>query len=251
MKRNSRANDIEIRRADNVSSFLAHVEQIRAIESALGNGADLIFRGQNCDERLLPTIARIGKDVSKHERLITDEFARLSLPMCELQPGNEWDLLVLAQHHGLPTRLLDWTYNALAALWFAVEHRQRRHSKSQRDAVVWILCGEPEDFRVNTTDTSPLDNKVRTLIYRPKPMTRRIVAQSAVFTVHKLVEGERFIALENNKSYKRKLKRIDIQSRDLDFIEKELDMLGANAAQYFPDLDGLCDHLRWRYFHRR
>ncbi len=49
------------------------------------------------------------------------EFRRLYVGLTDLTPESEWDLLALAQHYGLPTRFLDWTYGALASVWFAVE----------------------------------------------------------------------------------------------------------------------------------
>src|SRR4051812_35610338 len=86
----------------------------------------VLFRGQREDKPLLPRIARViprrTSTVLEIECEMFDQFRRESRPRLPAGTWTDWDLLVIAQHHGLPTRLLDWSKNPLAALCFAVEN---------------------------------------------------------------------------------------------------------------------------------
>jgi hypothetical protein len=235
-----------------VPQFVARVAEIKKEQIAQDNENDLLFRGQPCDKPLLPKVGRMAPkgERGKIERLLLKEFERESLPFREFEPKDKWDLLALAQHHGLPTRLLDWTYSSLAALWFAVRCSPENtdDGKGLENGVVWVLCADLEDFQeLDTASTEPLDNKLRTLIFRPKAISRRIVAQSAIFTVHKLINSRKFIALEKNNRYQKKLVKLIVPPEAFSGIRKDLNMYNANAALLFPDLDGLCSHLSWRY----
>ena len=99
------------------------------------------FRGQRQDWPLLPKIQRVdpwGK-LETIEFAMFQEFKQKGVPFLNTVPSDDWHWLALAQHHGLPTRLLDWTFNPLAALWFAIFEQGLKNSKQ---AVVWIF--EPE-----------------------------------------------------------------------------------------------------------
>ncbi len=234
-----------------VSQFVIRIAEIKKEQVDQGNKSDLLFRGQPCDKPLLPRLGRVRTRGGRRkiERLLLDKFERASLPFYEFEPRDQWDLLALAQHHGLPTRLLDWTFSGPAALWFAVRNPpERTHDgKELENGVVWVLCGLTEDFALNTKRDRPLDNKTRTLIFRPKAISRRIVAQSGVFTVHKLIDGKQFVALDKNARYKSKLVKLIIPWSEFPSIRKELNMHNANASLLFPDLDGLGSYLSWQY----
>jgi hypothetical protein len=87
-----------------VPELVAAVARVKAREHEKGNDADLLFRGQPSDEPLLPYLGRckVKGKLPKIEGLILEEFARTSLPFREFAPENEWDLVALGQHHGLP-----------------------------------------------------------------------------------------------------------------------------------------------------
>ncbi len=237
---------------ESVSSYIAYIERLKEENEVKGNNAELLFRGQGFDKPLIPKIGRLNfrihtNSLIKSERLILDEFRRGLLPLTEFKPENNWDLLALAQHHGLPTRLLDWSFNALIALWFAVDSPPQLDKKGvTQDGVVWILAANVEDFRTDTSTADPLDNNL-TKIFRPNVVSRRISAQSGVFTVHKIIDDIKMIRFEKNKQYMNKLTKFKIRGEHFANLRKQLNMLGINYASIYPDIDGFCRNLEWRF----
>jgi FRG domain len=233
---------------DSVGSFVDFIDKKKVEEQKTNSEVDFLFRGQPRDLSLLPKLARLSLrgDIINIEKLIVEEFRRTSHPLAEFQPQDDWDLLALAQHHGLPTRLLDWTYSGLVALWFAVKEAPHKNGQEYEDGVVWILIPDLEDYRGQGEVTSPLSNKI-TRIFRPKVISRRISSQSGAFTVHKINNGGKVVPFEKHSKFSDKLVKVNIPHGSFSKIRKSLHMLGVNHAMVFPDIDGLCRHLEWRF----
>lgn len=165
---------------NSLDSFIQETLKMSINLNGLSNSFT-IFRGQKEDKSLLPSIARERSLPIENERIIFDEFKRLSYPHLDsnLNYDDDWNMLALAQHHRLPTRLLDWTDNPLAALWFACIKKKQEGDDSDR--IVWLFAVNKSDFKSDSGGPF-IQNAIR--VFRPKHITKRITSQNGWFTVH-------------------------------------------------------------------
>jgi hypothetical protein len=103
-----------------------------------------VFRGlSDTDYRLETSLMRLGGPYRHLERHLLRNFRKYSQSVSSQFPSF-WHLLSIAQHHGLPTRLLDWTYSPYIALHFATAN----HEKFDRDGVIWVVNFEEAHRRL-------------------------------------------------------------------------------------------------------
>lgn len=100
--------------------------------------SNIYLRGQRDSSwDLIPVILRLHRDIpfdlANKERHLHLEFLKLGTNFIPSRISN-WDTYFLMRHHGVPTRLLDWTTSHLAALFFAIQH-----SDARTDAKIWLL----------------------------------------------------------------------------------------------------------------
>jgi len=210
----------------------------------------VIFRGQNCDKPLLPKIARWESAMLEIEMIKPQQIGNVESEMLgELKrragiissylPSSDWDWLALAQHHGMITRLLDWTENPLVALFFCFDGAWNHF---QSETVVWILR-VPKAEIVSPSSASNPFRQEKTRVYRPNLLSPRMAAQSGWFTLHSYPP---FIPLDQEKLYEGSLGKLLISFGQTNHPDSYLHQMAVNRSTLFPDLDGLCQYLNWK-----
>jgi len=238
----------ELLEIDSFDDFMREVFILQDEARDISEKIMIIYRGQEDDWDLLPKIGRndyISPDIIEKEKDVISELKRLGYPYNDFKNYTEWDILALAQHHRLPTRLLDWTENPLVALWFAFFNKiDSNEDKEKR--VVWAVAVYKEDL-LTLHSGSPY-NQDRTIVFKPNHITRTITGQHGWFTLHKY-ENNQFVSLNADNAFKSKRMKFNFEQRlNRDEVLNRLNSLGVNSHSLFPDLFGLCDYLHWKYF---
>ncbi len=177
-----------------------------------------------------------------------------------------WNWLALAQHHGLPTRLLDWTYSPLVALHFAVAE----FNNFGKDGVIWAInyvdsmrflpdqlkvVIESEGSHVFTaemleraaTSLSNLESMRKgdfCVFFEPPSIDERIVNQYALFS---MMSDPNVIISDWIDKVQVEHFRIIIPSELKWEIRDKLDQSNINERVLFPGLDGLAIWLKRHY----
>jgi hypothetical protein len=206
---------------DNIEEFVCKVVNLHK--------PGWIYRGLgDISYKLLPKIGRPGysngRSVSR-EKLLLRIFKQRAVRFVSPQPTSELEWLALGQHHGLPTRLMDWTYSPLVALYFAVK------GNAESDGVVYCRHMSRGGNVFNPFSIKQAQK------YYPPHLSPRIPAQSALFTV----EPKPHIETEIADGV-----QIVIPKAAKNSLREHLYILGIHEESMFPDLDGIGSHLCWR-----
>lgn len=224
--------------ANNIVEFLLIIKEHWCLE----NRRLVHFRG-HADRawRLVPSCARAPHNVAKDEMAFTYwlNHARKYITLTSFEEDRPLELLAIAQHHGLPTRLLDWTFNPLVAAYFSCKDHP------DKDASVWIFKKEkPDDFNLkgikSHNDYVMIDGKRKELItILPAYTSARIDAQDGLFTLHcKPSEDIRSLMSDEDS-----LIEITIPKEAKTQFLIDLDLCRVNARKLFPDLDGVASEM--------
>ena len=231
-----------------------------------------VFRGSGSAAwPLYTSLDRLGGTHPPHTKAHLEEhilrnFIRYSRPFLRTPPVNDWELLVAAQHHGVPTRLLDWSYSPLIAAHFAtlagpadtgkvVWRLNWRHVHERFDLPPVALLVQDLDAMLHARGirslgalmqgTPPPESRFVCML-DPPALDDRIIAQAATFTIctdrtQPLDETLRDAGLACA------LTRYLIPKERVNFVRDQLDLCALDERKLFPDLDGVAAQIR-RYY---
>lgn len=230
----------------------------------------LAFRGvARARHGLRSGLTRIGDDPAAIERHLLRNFIKYAEERPDARHDSVWHWLALAQHHGLPSRMLDWTYSPLVALHFVTE----LPTAFDDDGVVWcvdyhgakkllpkplhdVLEDEASDVftpellaeAVQSLDElREVSGEPALLFLEPPSLDQRIVTQYALFSLLTHAEADMQQWVERHAQLCR---RVVIPARIKWEIRDKLDQANVNERVLYPGLDGLCRWLR-RYYESR
>lgn len=283
----------KIKKISSLSEYFKLIEKLHKSVSTI-SGGDLdnywIYRGcSDSQYKLLPSVFRdlfirdlkldrkgyvyepltykkYKYNLELDEGNMLKEFANESINYWESNDSyKDSHILELAQHHGLPTRLLDWTCNPLIALYFATLNNLKQ------DGVVWYLDKEKYLNKVDSIYHISDINQVLEyiayyakhknfkliydlpLVYKPVQTNERIIVQQSAFMLWGNLTAPLDEIIEDLFQDEKDsvLDCIIVQNKVKSKIHNELQNLGISKKTLFPSLDSICDDINNKYIQLR
>lgn len=233
-------------------------------------GKRLFFRGQPQNWPLIPSLGRRCKGSSffEIEKNLFDEFKKEYIQRqghpkdspedSWQQPDSErfdwdWIFAAIAQHHGLPTRLLDWSTNVKKALFFSIANESDKDRESDG-----VLYGFHDRTAISLRSGVPCltHNESPFRIHNVRPFTAcghglnldRIKAQEGVFTFQPDSTNDLIAELELGKDPQQKWRKWRIPRGAKTKIRGQLEREHISLETMFPGIDGICKHVNYKVF---
>jgi hypothetical protein len=227
--------------------------------------SDFVFRGEASREaKLVTSLQRLGGDFEQVEPHLLRNFRKYA-QRTDVPEDSLWHWLALAKHHGLATRLLDWTYSPYVALHFATAHQ----SDFELDGAIWMVDFVktnkvlPKQLRraldhqgMNALSAEVLREEAPALadfdrlgqdfvvFFEPPALDQRIVNQYALFSLMPSAHARMDEWLDRHAALAR---RIILPAELKCEVRDKLDQANITERVLFPGLDGIS---RWlaRYY---
>lgn len=229
--------------------------------------SDTVYRGEGrATNELTTSLQRLGGSYAELERHLLRNFRKYAHRDAVAREST-WHWLALAKHHGLPTRLLDWSHSPLVALHFATENPTLLEEDGVVLAVDYVKAAEhlPPQLRAvldaegsNTFTAEMLERVVTTLseldalagdgdfvvFYEPPSLDERITNQFAAFTLMSSASArlDDWLALHPEL-----VRRIELPAKLKRETRDKLDQANVTERVLFPGLEGIARWLRRHY----
>jgi hypothetical protein len=230
--------------------------------------SDFVYRGEaSIDAKLITSLQRLGGDYAAVERHLLRNFRKYARHS-DVPHDSLWHWLALAKHHGLATRLLDWTFSPYVALHFVTAYPR----DYAQDGLIWMVdfvktnqllpkklrqaleregmnAMSAELFEEHASGLGDFDRLGDDFVafFEPPALDDRIVNQYAPFSLMPGPDARMDVWLETRPDLSRRV----IVPAELKWeIRDKLDQANITERVLFPGLDGLATWLK-RYFSPR
>jgi hypothetical protein len=237
-------------------------------EALARHRSDFVFRGESSRAAKLTTsLQRLGGDYADVEPHLLRNFRKYA-QRSDVPEDSLWHWVALAKHHGLPTRLLDWTYSPYVALHFATAFPR----EYEQDGAIWMVdfvktnqllpkklrnavaeqgmnALSAELLRENAPTLSEFDRLGDDFVvfFEPPALDERIVNQYALFSLMPSSHARMDEWLDRHPDLARRI----VLPAELKWeVRDKLDQANITERVLFPGLDGLATWLK-RYFSPR
>jgi hypothetical protein len=218
-----------------------------------------VFRGLGDHQfKLIPSIGRHPTYAPTQEMAVLELFKRRMPEFLQDSDLSALDRLAMAQHHGIPTRLLDWTTNPLVAAYFAVtsspgprtvrlvrpggrlEKRDIAATPQPTEIPARLVATKARAaMSLAATDDPFAIDQIR--LWWPRSVTRRIPNQAGLFSVHPNPSEPWEAPLREEDHV------FDIPGPMRAFFRRKLFYLGVDPQRIMGGLDGLGERIDWQY----
>jgi hypothetical protein len=235
-----------------IKSFNNLIDTLTSKEYTCGH---VVFRGVSDSSnhqlvsslgRTFSSVARQFQDLKEYEFETFNRFRLRAKSEIKANPKNDWEWLAIAQHHGLPTRLLDWTSSPLIAAYFS--------SKPKIDSSGTIVqCNKNGGaiYAMHTCKYIDTDNEKSPFEYNdfglfyPSHLSNRISGQFSLFSV----QPDPAVEFDKNFPFSKAnwIHKLEFSRTTAEKIQKTLYQLGIRHESIFPELDGFTFDLKLKF----
>ncbi|EGQ7810954.1 FRG domain-containing protein [Vibrio parahaemolyticus] len=220
------------------------------------NQKELIYRGQNEPWKLQTSFHRRGRyDLTRYQ---VEDIPQLHRALSSKtqhvfnlsNPQEHGAFLNLAQHHGYPTPLLDWSNSPYVAAFFAFRGISKYQAEQNPNKKVRIYIFDSIQWRkIWIQNQNMLTGQMHLSVIDLLAIeNNRMVPQQATTTVTNVADIESLIIESEKRSNKKFLQVIDIPWKERESVVRELTLMGLTAGSLFPGLDGTCEELKDKMF---